>query len=628
VRICRTWRRIVFVSQRALHLRLFCTHGTPVLKTLGYWPALPIVVEYGGSLALDPPAPEDEDNVMAALKQSDRVSSISLTVTSSLLEKLSAIERQFSELEHLVLFSRDSVRLTLRSDFRWGPHLRCLHLTRIAFPSLLQLLYSSRNIVDLQLHGVLNPSRFSPEALKNALSGMAQLRSLSLHFLSTTNYHLSPSLPSGERVVLPVLTRIKLREISTKYLKGLMARIDAPRLGGFEVPFFNETIEHPRISVFINRTKMHQSHRQAYIRSSERAISISLIHPRAPTRLKLQLLCQPLSEQIFFMTRVCIHFSTFVFNVEDLRISATRPSGQGEVPYSGWLDLLGLFTGLKWFHLDGNHSTNIVRSFQLLGRQRETVLPALHKLYILQPWPLHAPLKEAVVSFMTTRGLSGHPILVEYERLSHTSELRGTGKNVCPVSPPLLANSFGVGPFSQQVIMEVLSDDILLNIFHHYLDATPRFWPTLAWVCQRWRQIVFTSPLGLNLRLHCTYGTPVLKTLDCWPALPIIVQYGGFPHLDPPAPEDDDNIIAALKQSGRVSSIGLTVTSSLLGTLSAISDPFSELEELALLSQENMQLTLPSTFRWGPRLHTLHLTRIPTSAASFSSYRFRRSSAP
>ncbi len=428
--ICRRWRRIVFVSQRALHLRLFCTHGTPVQKTLGYWPALPIVVQYGGSLALDPPAPEDEDNVVAALEQSDRVSSISLTVTSSLLEKLSAIERPFSELEHLVLFSRHSVWLTLPSAFRWGPRLRCLHLTRIAFPSLLQLLYSSRNIVDLQLHGVgvLNPSHFSPEALTNALSGMAQLRSLSLHFLSTTNYYLAPPLSSGERVVLPVLTRINLRGISTKYLKGLVARIDAPHLGGFEAPFFNETtIEHPRISVFINRTKMHQSHRRAYIRSSERAISISLIHPRAPTYLKLQLLCEPLSEQLFFMTRVCIHFSTFVFNVEDLRISVTRPSRQWEVPYNGWLDLLSLFTGVKWFHLDGNHSTSIVRSFQLPGRLRETVLPALHKLHILQPWPLHAPLKEAVMSFMTPRWLTGHPILVEYERLCLTSELRGTG---------------------------------------------------------------------------------------------------------------------------------------------------------------------------------------------------------
>jgi hypothetical protein len=92
----------------------------------------------------------------------------------------------------------------------------------------------------------------------------------------------------------------------------------------------------------------------------------------------------------------------------------------------------------------------------------------------------------------------------------------------------------------------MLYEDILLNIFHHYLDTTPQFWPTLGFVCRRWRQVVLTSPLGLNLRLYFTHGTPVLNALDCWQILPIVVQYGGFPNLDSPAPEDDDNIIAAL----------------------------------------------------------------------------------
>jgi hypothetical protein len=175
---------------------------------------------------------------------------------------------------------------------------------------------------------------------------------------------------------------------------------------------------------------------------------------------------------------------------------------------------------------------------------------------------------------------------------------------------PLLANSCEGGPFSQQVTIGILFDDNLLNIFRQYLDANPRFWPTLASVCKKWRQIVLTSPLGLNLRLYCTHGTPVLKAIHFWPALPVVVRYGGFPNLDPPAPEDDDNIIAALKESGRVNSISLTVTSSLLEKLSAISETFSELEELALLSQDRMQRTLPSTVRWGPHLHTLHSTRI------------------
>lgn len=152
VHTCRKWRRIVFASQGALHLWLFCTHRTLVQKSLDCWPVLPIIVQYGGSLELGPPVPEDEDDIMAALEQSDRVISISLTITTSLLEELSTIDRAFPELLDLVLLSRYGVQLTLPSTFRWGPCLRRLHLTGIAFPTLISLLYSSTNLIDLQLH--------------------------------------------------------------------------------------------------------------------------------------------------------------------------------------------------------------------------------------------------------------------------------------------------------------------------------------------------------------------------------------------------------------------------------------------------------------------------------------------
>ena len=91
-----------------------------------------------------------------------------------------------------------------------------------------------------------------------------------------------------------------------------------------------------------------------------------------------------------------------------------------------WLDAINSFTGVKSLHVAGGLSTNVVRA---TGTQHKTlipVLPALHNLYIAQPGPRHASLKEAVVSFMLSRRLSGHPIAVEYERLS-TDEQREIG---------------------------------------------------------------------------------------------------------------------------------------------------------------------------------------------------------
>ncbi|KAH9178381.1 hypothetical protein EDB89DRAFT_1170966 [Lactarius sanguifluus] len=594
VHICRKWRHIVFASQRALCLRLFATYGIPVQKTLDRWPALPIVVQYGGSLALDPPVPKDEDNIMAALKQSDRVISISLTVTSSLLKKLSTIERPFSQLKELVLLSRDTVRQTLPRAFRCGPHLRCLHSTGIAFPALLHLLYSSKNLVDLRLHEVINPLHVSPEVLTDALSGMPQLQSLSLHLLTPANYislDLPPPPPPEERIVLPVLTRLSFRGIS-EYLEGIVTRIGAPRLGDIEVTLFDELIFDPSNFIeFVERIEIQKSPLRASIRSSERVVSISFTRPEAPTRLKLQVLCNPSTRQLLYMVQICNGLSTYHLGVEHLFISATRlPRGQDDRDRDAreWAELIYLFRGAKLIHVAGDRSTNIVRALQL----RHRLPPALHRLYIAQPGPCHAPLREAVVSFMTSCRLSGHSMTVKYEQLSHISELRGTG------------------PFSQQVKIEMLCDGVLLNIFQHYLGASPRRWPLLAHVCRSWRQIIFTSPLGLQLRLYCTYGTPVLKNLDCWPPFPLVVIYGGSPMRPPPAPEDEDNIMAALEQSNRVYAIRLTVTSSLLKRLSAISEPISELVNLVLRSQDNVQSTLPSAFWWGHRLRTLHSTRI------------------
>ena len=217
--VCRRWRQIAFASPLGLKLRLHCTHGTPVLKSLDCWPALPIIVKYGGVPNLNPPAPGDDDNIIAALKQSGRVSSISLTVTSSLLEKLSAISEPFSELEELVLLSQENMQQTFPSTFLWGPRLRTVHSTGIAFPSLPLLLLPCQDLVDLQLHEIPSAGYFSPEAFTNALSGTPQLRSLTLHLLSfprRRSLHRFPPLP-GERIVLAALTHLKYRGLASTW---------------------------------------------------------------------------------------------------------------------------------------------------------------------------------------------------------------------------------------------------------------------------------------------------------------------------------------------------------------------------------------------------------------------------
>ena len=365
---CRKWRRIVFATQAALHLRLFCTHGTPVQKGLDCWPTLPIVVHYEGLPALRSLTPEDEDNIMAALKHSDRVISINLVITTSLLEKLSTIEGAFSELQDLVLLSREREPLTMPSTFRWGQRLRRLHSTGIAFSAFLQPLYSSSstNLIDLQLHDAFLPWQFSPVNLKNVLSEMIGLRSLSLHFRSIANYHF-PLPPYEIHAVLPVLTRLNYRG-SMMYLEGILTIIDAPSLKDIEITSDDPFLSFPKFKTFVDRIEMYRSYRGTHILSSHLrpTVSISLTQPGAPMHLKLQLLCKPIRMHASSLAQICFDSSPFLFNDKgDLCISITRPPIRMNNSHSGeLLEILNQFTGKKLFDLDMNHSITVMYIFQ------------------------------------------------------------------------------------------------------------------------------------------------------------------------------------------------------------------------------------------------------------------------
>ncbi|KAH9026664.1 hypothetical protein EDB83DRAFT_2555265, partial [Lactarius deliciosus] len=82
----------------------------------------------------------------------------------------------------------------------------------------------------------------------------------------------------------------------------------------------------------------------------------------------------------------------------------------------------------------------------------------------------------------------------------------------CPKSPKrsrhvLLPRSItSPSKYSRKVSIGRLSDEVLLNVFCHYMDqdmdASPRFWLRLVQICHKWRRIVFASQRALHLRLY------------------------------------------------------------------------------------------------------------------------------
>jgi hypothetical protein len=172
----------------------------------------------------------------------------------------------------------------------------------------------------------------------------------------------------------------------------------------------------------------------------------------------------------------------------------------------------------------------------------------------------------------------------------------------------------GTGPsYRYATTISILPDDVLLATFFFCLSRPHEapFSRMLAWhglvhVCQRWRQIIFSSPRRLDLKILCIHGTSVRKNLGCWPAFPIVVDYhlgSGKSFLT----DEEDNVIAALDHPDRVRCVKLALPSSLWAKVVAVMrEPFPILTLLRLSesSDDRNVSTLPNTFlgRFAPCL--------------------------
>ncbi|KAH9168945.1 hypothetical protein EDB89DRAFT_1555889 [Lactarius sanguifluus] len=175
-----------------------------------------------------------------------------------------------------------------------------------------------------------------------------------------------------------------------------------------------------------------------------------------------------------------------------------------------------------------------------------------------------------------------------------------------------------------------LTDNVLLDIFELIITSGPvcevRFYPVWEWrplvrVCHRWREIIFASPLRLDLQLLCMHGTPVRNVLDFWPpTFPIAINYGygnGMHLTQGLTPDDKDNLFAALEQRDRVRHLALSVTDLLLEEMATLmQEPFPELKFLAICPQSPNVPVLPDHFLGGsaPRLREIWLNDIPFPA--------------
>ncbi|KAH9992503.1 hypothetical protein BJV74DRAFT_950974 [Russula compacta] len=142
-----------------------------------------------------------------------------------------------------------------------------------------------------------------------------------------------------------------------------------------------------------------------------------------------------------------------------------------------------------------------------------------------------------------------------------------------------------------RVSINVLPDDALWEIFHFYRGKHTSlqrwWWKTLVHVCQRWRQIIFASPQGLNLQIICNCRTPTRTSLDTWPPFPIAITCSPWDG-DVMDEEPQDNIVAALEHRDRIISIFIQdqKSRSLKKITIMMQEPFPALTDFHLKSND------------------------------------------
>ncbi len=255
--VCRTWRDIIFGSSHHLNLELLCTYGTPVRKTLGYLPALPIVIHFPGYIE-----DSDEDNIIVALEHPDRVHVLKLNMPCSLSEKVATVTQMpFPALTHLRLESKDRPIPVLPDAFLGGcaPRLQKIYLDGIPFPAAPTLLLSARDLVDVDLRDITDAGYISPEAMAASLAVLPRLKYLTLGFRWGTSYPNRIRLPPiTRRAVLPALTRFHFDGLR-EYLEDFVVQIDAPQLSRIGIGYLDEdedvNPQNPQLFKFIDRSE-------------------------------------------------------------------------------------------------------------------------------------------------------------------------------------------------------------------------------------------------------------------------------------------------------------------------------------------------------------------------------------
>ena len=413
--VCQRWRKVILGAASYLGLCLVCTGGTPVSDMLAHSPPLPLVIDY----QYYDITTEDEEAILLALEQRDRVRRIRLMIPALKLQKLiMAMEGEYPILEYLILgdpHGDTSTVLNLPETLE-APHLRHLAIT-CSIPFRSPLLGTAAGLVNLFLELHHPSTYFEPTVLLQWLSLMPQLEILVISFrFAVPNRDVERQLirrPIMTHVTLPNL-RTFLFQVVSVYSEAVLSRITTPRLENFQVFYHRQlTFSVPQLLQFMGRTENLRFDHAKFEFGSEQ-VSVKVYPPETDNVMNpfsIHVACLHLDWQVSSVAQIFNAPSQMFSTVEHLTFSHETHSQSSEehneVDRTEWRKLLRSFSTVKTLRIDDGLVEELSRCLQ--SEDEEDPLELLPELQELT-FTGSGNANDAIASFIDARRNAHRPV--------------------------------------------------------------------------------------------------------------------------------------------------------------------------------------------------------------------------
>jgi hypothetical protein len=342
---------------------------------LAHSPPLPLVIDYRiGNRDI---TAEDEEGVILALEQYNRLRRVRLLMPATSLQKLIvAMDDEYPILEYLIISRplEDKSSICQFPETLQAPNLRHLYLKGFALPMGSRLLTTAVGLVTLGLIMVHPSTYFHPNILLRWLSYMPQLETLIVPFLfPVPNRDLERQLthtPITTHITLPNLHYFWFQGVGT-YLEALVHRITTPRLEKLQIWFSNQlTFSVTHLLQFVDATE-NLTFKSAKFKFCDNYVAVE-VYPHEEVEmyaLSIAIGCCHLDWQVSSAAQIFDSLSPLFSAVEHLtlehEVHSQSSEEHNEADRTKWRQLLGSFRNMKTLRIDEGLIEELSRCLEL-----------------------------------------------------------------------------------------------------------------------------------------------------------------------------------------------------------------------------------------------------------------------